>query len=378
MESRQFSPLLSNLNLDKEAIMELTKVKLELLIHGFKETLYEDDETFFEIMKKNSLAGDDLSRYKHWEWPQGVGLFGFWKMFEKTQNPEYLEILVKYYEEQFVVGLPTKNVNTSAPLLTLAYLYEYTKDDVYKDVCIEWADWLVKDLPKTKEGGFQHLTSDTLNEEELWVDTLFMTVLFLAKIGKVLDRNDWIDEAKYQMLLHIKYLTDRETGLWYHGWTFNGSHNFVEALWGRGNCWITVAIPEFLSIVSCEPSMKKFLVETLIRQIEAMETYQDPSGMWHTLLDDPTSYLEASATCGIAFGILKAVNMGLIDEKYAVCANKSILPILDLIDEEGHVEQVSYGTYMGRESKEYYKNVEIRTMPYGQAMAMLFLFEFLN
>ncbi len=26
--------------------------------------------------------------------------------------------------------------------------------------------------------------------------------------------------------------------------------------------------------------------------------FQDESGMWHTLVDDPTSYVEASATCG--------------------------------------------------------------------------------
>lgn len=357
---------------------ELIKGKLELLIKSFKETLYEKDETFYEIMKSGNLGGDDLNRYKHWEWPQGVGLFGFWKMFQETKNPEYLDVLVKYYEEQFSVGLPTKNVNTAAPLLTLAYLYEYTKDEQYKEVCVEWANWLVNDLPKTKEGGFQHLTSDTLNKEELWVDTLFMTVLFLAKIGRILDRNDWIEEAKYQFLLHTKYLVDRETGLWYHGWTFDGAHNFAKALWGRGNCWITVAIPEFLEIIQCEQNLKKFLVSTLIRQVDTMKKYQDSSGMWHTLLDDPTSYVEASATCGIAFGILKAVNMGLIDKEYAECAKKAMDPILHLIDKDGHVGQVSYGTYMGRENKEYYKEVEIRTTPYGQAMAMLFLFEYLN
>ncbi|TAH68845.1 MAG: glycoside hydrolase family 105 protein [Anaerolineaceae bacterium] len=362
----------------KEELRELIKVKLELLIKSFKDTLYEDDKTFFQNMITNNLVGDDINRYKHWEWPQGVGLFGIWKMFEETREAMYLDTIEKYYDKQFMIGLPAKNVNTTAPLLTLAYLYEYTNKEIYKDVCIEWANWLVNDLPKTKEGGFQHLTSDSLNDEEIWVDTLFMTVLFLAKIGKVLNRNDWIDEAKYQFLLHIKYLSDRKTGLWYHGWTFNGMHNFTEALWGRGNCWITVAIPEFLSIIQCEPSMERFLVEALLRQVDALEAYQDSSGMWHTLIDDSTSYVEASATCGIAFGILKAVHMGLIDNKYVKCANKAINPILDLIDEEGLLGQVSYGTYMGRKTKQYYKDVEIRTMPYGQTMALLFLFEMLR
>lgn len=371
------NPLINELP-NMELKIDLVKEKLSLVIDSFKETLYEDDETFIEIMKKNSLAGDDLNRYKHWEWPQGVGLFGLWRMFEMTKDDKYLEILTRYYEEQLIIGLPSKNVNTAAPLLTLAYLYEYTLDEKYKDICIEWANWLVNDLPKTKEDGFQHLTSDTLNEDELWADTLFMTVLFLSKIGKLLDRKDWIEVAKYQFLLHIKYLSDKETGLWYHGWTFKGSHNFANALWGRGNCWITIAIPEFLSMIDCEPSIVNFLVKALDRQVESMEKYQDPSGMWHTLIDDPTSYVEASATCGIAYGILKAVRMGIIDEKYKKCAYKALNPILALIDKDGHLGQVSYGTYMGRESKQYYKEVELRTMPYGQALAILFLLEILQ
>lgn len=372
MENKMLNPLGIKY---PESIKEEIEFKLDLVANSFRETLYEEDETFYEIMKKHSLAGDDLARYRHWEWPQGVGLFGFWKMFEVTKKTEYIEILNRYYKEQLAVGLPAKNVNTAAPLLTLAYLYEYTKEETYKEVCIQWANWLMYEIPKTKEGGFQHITSDTLNDNELWVDTLFMTVLFLAKIGKVLDRKDWIEEAKYQFQLHIKYLTDRETGLWYHGWTFNGNHNFAKALWGRGNCWITVAIPEFLDMIPCEEYLTRFLKEALLRQVDALKQYQNEEGMWHTLLDDKSSYLEASATCGISYGILKGVRMGILDKSYESCGLKAVAPVLELIDEKGHLGQVSYGTYMGRDTKEYYKQVEIRTMPYGQALAMLFLLE---
>lgn len=361
-----------------EELKAVVKNKLSLVIKNFKKTLYEDDEIFIKNMETHNLGGDDLKRYRHWEWPQGVGLFGFWKMFESSSEKKYLDLIIRYYEEQLAIGLPTKNVNTSAPLLTLAYLYEYTKEEKYKNICVEWAEWLMHNLPRTKEGGFQHLTSDSLNANELWVDTLFMTVLFLAKIGKVLNKQEWIEEAKYQFLLHTKYLSDRKSGLWYHGWSFQGNHNFAEAFWGRGNCWITVAIPEFLGMLELDDSMKRYLIQTLNRQIETLAQYQSSSGMWHTLLDDDTSYLEASATCGISYGILKAVNMGITDERYKECAFKALIPIIDFIDDKGHVGQVSYGTYMGRESKEYYKKVEIKSMPYGQAMAILFFLEVLK
>lgn len=59
-----------------------------------------------------------------------------------------------------------------------------------------------------------------------------MTVLPLAKIGLVLHKPEYVEEAKRQFLIHIHYLSDRRTGLWFHGWTFeDGGHNFAGALW---------------------------------------------------------------------------------------------------------------------------------------------------
>ena len=85
--------------------------------------------------------------------------------------------------------------------------------------------------------------------------------------------------------------------------------------------------------------------------------------------------MESSATCGFGYGILKAVHTGLIDPKYAENACRALKPILENIGDDGVVRQVSYGTPMGRTTKDFYKQVEIRHMPYGQALAMLFLME---
>ena len=98
--------------------------------------------------------------------------------------------------------------------------------------------------------------------------------------------------------------------------------------------------------------------------------------MWHTLVDDADSYVEASATCGFAYGILKAVKDGLVDKSYLEVAAKAAVPILDYISEDGVVNQVSYGTPMGRTTKDFYKEIELRPMPYGQALAILFLMEY--
>ncbi len=353
------------------------KMKLNVLIQEFETALYDQDEIFLENMKSRNRGGDDISKYAFWEWPQGVGLFGFWKYYKETGDIRLKQKVVDYYEKQLITGLPSKNINTTAPMLTLTYLYEETKDERYGALCREWAEWLIDKLPRTDEGGFQHITSDTENRQELWDDTLFMTVLFLARMGMLEHNDNWIEEAIYQFLLHIKYLQDKVSGLWFHGWTFETRDNFAEAFWGRGNSWATIAIPELLTILGQEgnEAYKRYLIAAQKRQIEALEKHQDKNGMWHTLIDDPDSYTETSATCGFGYGILLSVKMGIVSKEYLSCATKALIPVLESIDASGVVHGVSYGTAMGRHHKQFYKDIEIKSMPYGSAMAILFLLE---
>ena len=78
---------------------------------------------------------------------------------------------------------------------------------------------------------------------------------------------------------------------------------------------------------------------------------------------------------GFAYGILKGIHIGILNPKWLPVAQKALEPILKLISEDGTLEQVSYGTPMGRISKDFYKEIPLKPMPYGQALAILFLAE---
>lgn len=353
--------------------MDKLDFELGKLIDGFKPVLCGDPD-----FEKGVLASGlkNRERYKYWEWTQGIGLFGIWKLFEKTNKHEYLKILEDYYDERIKEGLPGKNVNTMAPILALSYLAEYTKKKDYMDVCKEWAEWLFSGgLEKTDEGGYQHRTTDDINEQELWDDTLMMSVLPLANVGRILGRKDYTDEAEYQLLLHIEHLADPITGLWYHGYTFKEKNHFTSAFWGRGNSWATIALPLFVETIPLSNAVRRYISTVLTRQVEAISKLQDKSGLWHTLLDHNDSYLESSCTAGFGYGILKSISMGLISPKYKHIADKALPAILNCIDENGFLQKCSGGTPMGRESLDFYRNIPVYPMPYGQAMAMLFLIE---
>lgn len=353
---------------------DLVKAKIDLLIENL--TTIKDSSGEF-ILDFDGLKVDDKS-WTIWNWPQGVGLYGIYKNYRITKNPAALKVVTDWFEARMEEGAPPKNVNTMAPLLTMAYLYEDTKDTRYLPYLEQWAEWVMNEMPRTKEDGLQHATYGPENTNQLWDDTLMMTVLPLAKIGKLLNRPEYLAEARYQFLIHIKYLMDKKTGLWYHGWTFEGNHNYAEAFWARGNCWLTIAIPEIIEILELTKNdpLRKFLIETLEAQVKTLAGYQAESGLWHTLIDDPTSYEESSATAGFAYGILKAVHKNYLPKTYEKVAYQAIEGLLAQIDENGTVQNVSVGTGMG-DSLDFYKNIGITAMPYGQSLTVLCLTEML-
>lgn len=319
----------------------------------------------------------DTKGWAGWEWTHGVGLYGIYKHWEVTGNQDAWDIMVDWFEARFKEGTPSKNINTMAPFLTLAYLYERTGNTTYLPYLDIWAEWLMDGLPRTEENGFQHIVFNSVNHQQMWDDTLMMSVLPLAKIGLLLDRPHYVEEAKRQFMLHIKYLTDRKTGLWFHGWTFDGRHNFADALWARGNSWVTIAIPEFIELLDlkADDGLRLFLVETLEAQIKALAGCQAASGLWRTILDDATSYEEASASAGFAFGILKAVRKGYIDKSYEAMGIKAVKAVRGHISDDGELQQVSFGTPVFNSVQEY-KDIPLTSMPYGQSMALLALGEF--
>ena len=336
------------------------------------------DETGEFLLRLEDGRVIDTKGWAGWEWTHGIGLYGMYKAWELTGDPKLWSIMTDWFAARFREGTPSRNINTVAPFLTLAYLYERTGERTYLPYLDVWAEWVMKGLPRTEEGGFQHIVYNSVNHQQLWDDTLMMSVMPLTKIGLLLDRPAYIEEAKRQFLLHIKYLVDRRTGLWFHGWTFDGRHNFANALWARGNSWVTIAIPEFLELLDLpeDDAVRRVLVDTLEAQVKALARFQAPSGLWRTILDDETSYEEASASAGFASGILKAVRKGYLPAEYEEVGLRGAKAVCEHISPQGELTQVSFGTPVFM-SVEDYKKIPLTSMPFGQAMALLTLGEVL-
>ncbi|KXS96661.1 hypothetical protein AC578_4404 [Pseudocercospora eumusae] len=369
------------------------KTKVELLIDNLV-SIKDEGGKFLLTLQDGRII--DTKGWFDWEWTQGIGLYGVWQYYTQTGSEKALQVVKAWFESQLPTGT-TKNINTMAVFLTLAYLYEKTGEQTYLPWLDSWAEWAMYDLPKTRFGGFQHMTYVHVapdgqikgqNDQELWDDTLMMTVMPLAKIGKLLGRPHYVEEAKRQVLLHIKYLFDPTTGLFFHGWKFDSSapggfgHNFARARWARGNSWLTIFIPDFIELLDLPPgdAIRQHLLDTLEAQCAALKQLQAKDGSWRTLLDIPESegsYVEASATAGFAYGILKGIRKRYLSKDYEHIAQKAVQAVLKRIDKDGELKDVSFGTGMGSDLQ-HYKDIPLTSMPYGQAMAMMMLVEYLR
>jgi unsaturated rhamnogalacturonyl hydrolase len=74
---------------------------------------------------------------------------------------------------------------------------------------------------------------------------------------------------------------------------------------------------------------------------------------------------------------LKAVRKGYVSSDYLPVAIRAIRAVLANIDETGELKQVSFGTAMG-DNLQFYKDIPLTSMPYGQSLAICALAEFLR
>ena len=80
--------------------------------------------------------------FEEWEWEVGVGLYGFWQYARQQNDARLQQSILTWYEDQLAKGLPEIQINTTAPMITLALVAGHTgRDDLLK-VVNDWADAL--------------------------------------------------------------------------------------------------------------------------------------------------------------------------------------------------------------------------------------------
>ena len=310
-----------------------------------------------------------------WDWPGGVAFYGVCEAYAATGKIEYLEKVKAWVDENMEDGLPKLSVNGVSIGHSLLTLYEVYKEEKYLDTAKEMAEYLTHEAVRFGDGIFQHtVNSETYNfPEQAWVDTMFMAGYFLLRIGVLLGRKDYFEDGLRQYHGHEDVLQDPVNNLYYHGWDNIAGNHMSGVHWCRGNSWAALTMTRALDLVPVDLPNFMIIECSLRDQLSSIVRLQDPeSGLWHTILDDPSSPLETSGSAGIAAAVLAK---GRLYNKYS---QKAIDGILARITEDGTVTGVSAGTAVMQNADGYRGVPDKRIQGWGQGLTLTFLAEILN
>ncbi|MEJ1715132.1 glycoside hydrolase family 88 protein, partial [Escherichia coli] len=87
-------------------------------------------------------------------------------------------------------------INAMAPFAIFPTLYEYTHDNLFLEESLRVGQWMLAEAPRTREGAFEHTVTENVSfPEQVWADTIFMAVLFLARLARVTGDHSYAFEA---------------------------------------------------------------------------------------------------------------------------------------------------------------------------------------
>jgi len=306
-----------------------------------------------------------------WDWPCGVAYYGISRAFETTGEARYLERMAAWCDEYIEAGLPIWTVNTCAMGHMLLTLYEQTKEQRYLDLILSKIDYLENKALRFGDRVLQHTVSSKNDfPEQAWADTLFMAGYFLLRAGVMLGEKPLIEDALHQFYWHIHYLQDENTGLWYHGYNHIQQNHMSGIYWGRANAWAAYTMSRAARGVPegyLYPPMMH-IWSSLRDQLAALKTLQRDDGLWGTVLDDPASYGEVSASSGIAAAMVTQNNP--LHAKYV---RKALDGVLANIADNGRVLNVSGGTAVMNDIEGYLRIDRKWAQGWGQGLALALL-----
>jgi unsaturated rhamnogalacturonyl hydrolase len=204
--------------------------------------------------------------------------------------------------------------------------------------------WLQQDCPRAADGTLFHLAGG----HEVWSDTVYMVVPLLAAVGDVAG-------AERQLAGHRQRLFDPARRLYAARWDEDSRRLSLPAAWGTGNGWVVAGIARTLRHLSgasgsaSDGVFQQNAAAHARNVIEACLSYRRPDGLFHDVLDDPASFVEANLAQMLAYAIFTGVTDGWLPAAdYAEVGNSLLASARRQLDSDGLVTGVCGAPHFDR------------------------------
>jgi unsaturated rhamnogalacturonyl hydrolase len=181
--------------------------------------------------------------------------------------------------------------------------------------------------PRVASGNFWH---KQIYPKQIWLDGLYMTMPFYAQYETLYNRGLNYSDIVSQFRGVRETMRDDKTGLLYHGYDetrsqlwANPKNGLSKNFWARSLGWYIMALldtAEQLDDKLSQNGEKECLIGYLKELSDTLLTFADPeSGMLWQVVDcqgHPGNYLETSASCALAYTLMKAARLGFIPTDY--------------------------------------------------------------
>lgn len=338
---------------------------------SFKFVNNKSGETFASTKGKDtSIHVKAESKFNKWMYVNGVLTVGMARMTDVLKDPSYLDYSRKnfafifdnleYFKKQYDAGTTSVEYrpvfrmgsldDCGAMAAGLLDLYPSDKRADYLTYLNRVGNHIINVQSKFPDGT---LARNGPRKMTLWADDLYMSVPYLARMGKFTGDNKYFDFAIKQVELFNSYIYDSTTGLYFHTFYNDENMNGV-ARWGRCNGWVALAQVELLNNLPANHPKRAMLIRLLERQILGYSRYQDIDGMWHQLIDKPDSYAESSVTAMFVYAVAKAVNEGWISKRFISIAQNGWEALAKRVTADGQVQDICIGTSVEEDIRYYY------------------------
>ena len=113
--------------------------------------------------------------------------------------------------------------------------------------------------------------------------------------------------------------------------------------WGRGNAFAALGLAQALSHLGAAGT--EALAATHEEHLRAIADHQDDSGLWRQIIDDPSTYLEHSATTMVGVAIAQGLRGGRLSEaRWGHVLERAWTGAAARIGARGELDQVCVGT----------------------------------